>query len=716
MNRTLLLSFVIFISSYLLFQLELIVAKIFLPNFGGSYMIWGACMVFFQTILLLGYFSVWIIYRKFGIRVLQIIYFIVLIASVFSFPFKKIELIFEQLNTGNLALDVFLELAKTIGIVFFALSMTSVLCQYWMHGIKKDEKVNVYGLFAISNAGSFVALISYPFFFEKYTNLFLQQQLWSVIFYVFLGLYVFTFMLLKVPKAKIKPSKNTIQKTSGKLVFQWLLYSAGGVVLFLAITNILTQTIVPMPLLWVLPLAIYLLSYIIVFSGKFRSAFILRIVIYTIPVALTYYFLSTINSFSKTFDILFYTVLLTIMSLFFQIKLFEKKPENNNLGIFYIYMGLGGLIGGLIVIWLLPLVSINHFEYFLALIIVTLSLFKKIQVDKKAIKYLATIFIVFGFFLIPKIFSSALIWGALLLIFAMLYMCSKPYYKSFQIVLVVILISFLSPLIEASWENKNYILKHRNHYGVSKIYDTKTARFLVNGGIIHGGQILKDKTGKIPLVYYHPNSPSAEIIKKFDGLKKMAIVGLGSGALASYCSDNQELDFYELDPYTKKMAYKYFSFIKNSKGKIEVILGDARKEMQKSNKKYDLIIIDAFSGDAVPTHLITKEALQLYEDLLTKNGILLMHLTNRYVNLKQVFVNTVNMEQNDCFYKLDTKSGSKLFRSEWIAVINKKSSPFSFDFNKNEWSHININKSHPNKAWTDNYNYILDYVEYENLF
>tara|TARA_R110002049_G_scaffold9962_2_gene49691 strand:- start:77227 stop:79377 length:2151 start_codon:yes stop_codon:yes gene_type:complete len=714
MNGNILLSVLVFISSFLLFQLELIVAKIFLPNFGGSYMVWGACVVFFQAILLLGYFLVWKVFVKLGIKMVQMFYLSILILSLIAFPLTKIDLLFEAFKSSNLVFNVFLKLTITIGIVFLALSMTSVLCQYWASGIK-NNKANVYNLFAISNVGSFAGLISYPFFIEPNLGLIEQQNIWALVFYGFIILYIISLLVLNIPK--IKRPAIAVQATEGtpfKLIVKWLLFSAGGVVSFLAINNIMTTQIAPMPLIWMMPLAIYLLSFVIAFSGKFKSLVISKHLGIIISVALVYYFLSIVNSFTLIVDAIFYLSLLLVLTVFFHSKLFESKPEPLKLGEFYSYLGLGSLMGSLIVTWVFPIITNNYFEYFFALILVSLSMFESMTIEKRIANYFWPILIVMTFFAVPKWFHSTIILVGLVLAVVLVFVFLKLKNNHFHLLMVVVMIGFCSSWIETSWENKNYVLKHRNFYGISKVYDTPTARFLENGGTIHGGQILQDKTGKIPLVYYHPASPSAEIIKNFNGLKNMAIVGLGSGALATYCSEDQELDFYELDSYNETIARKYFPFIKNAKGSVQIIFGDARQRMQKLEKKYDLIIVDAFNGDTVPTHLLTAEAIKMYEDLLTENGVLLMHLTNRYVNLKQVFVNTVNMKSRTCYYKLDDKSGSKAFRSEWMGLIKKGST--GFDFEKYGWAVVSDNRSHPAKAWTDSYNYLLPYIEIKNLF
>lgn len=706
------LSLLVFLSSFLMFQLELMIGKLFLPNFGGSYVVWGACIVFFQTVLLVGYSGVYFVYRRFGIRVLQIVFLTGLVLSFLAYPLYKVDLLFEAVQ-ASLVVSVFMELVTTIGLAFLVLSMTSVLCQYWAQQLPDKDEVNVYHIFAVSNLGSFLALLAYPFLMEPYMGLQIQQDVWAIVYYLFAALFIYLLFKLKPEKTKTERSGAIKLLMPTSEIINWLVCSAGGVVSFLAITNLVTTEIAPMPLLWVAPLALYLLSFVLAFSGRIRVKSLSGMVVFILPVAVIYYFLGTINAFPVLIDLLFYLGLLWYLLLHFHTKLYSHRPPTESLGKFYILMAVGSLLGSVLVTWAIPVFATNHLEYFLALVLMVATLTNFTEVKLSLAKFMVPIFVVFVLFLLPHIVAgfSIIIGAVLTLLLMILFYKWRENYGS--VLWVIGMVGVFSPGIESSWENKNYKSKHRNYYGISKVYETKVSRFLDHNGTIHGGQILADEEGRVPLTYYHPGSPVAQVLKNQQNIKSVAIVGLGTGAMATFCGEGTTVDFYELDKDMGVLAEKYFSFIGKSKATINFIWGDARKMLESTNKKYDLIIVDAFNGDAVPTHLLTREALKLYGSRLTGQGVLLMHLTNRFIDLKQVLVNTINMDKTDCYYRLDNQAGNEMFFSEWMSVVPKAFS--GMNFKSIGWAKVSPERARPGQAWTDDHNFLLSYIELKNL-
>lgn len=706
------LSLLVFLSSFLMFQLELMIGKLFLPNFGGSYVVWGACIVFFQTALLVGYSSVYFVYHRFGIRTIQIVFLSGILLSFLAYPFHKVDLLFEAVQ-ASLVASVFMELLTTIGMAFLILSMTSVLCQYWVQQLPAKNSRNVYQIFSVSNLGSFLGLLAYPILMEPYLGLQMQQEVWAIVYYLFAALFIYLLFKLRPEKTKTESSGATKQLSPTSEVIHWLVCSAGGVVAFLAITNMVTTEIAPMPLLWVAPLALYLFSFVLAFSGRIRAQRMSGMAIFILPMALIYYFRGVINAFPVIVDLLFYLGLLLYLLLFFHSKLYDHRPPPESLGKFYMLVSMGSLAGSILVTWGIPIFATNHLEYFVALALLAASLLKNGNFKLRLKELAAPVFVVIILLLMPRILAGFSIFIAVVLILLLMFLFKKWQERYGSVLLVIAMVGVFSPGIESSWENKNYRSKHRNYYGISKVYETKVSRFLDHNGTIHGGQILADEDGRIPLTYYHPNSPVAQVLKNQQNLKKVAIVGLGTGAMATFCGGGTTVDFYELDKDMGILAEKYFSFLGKSKATINFIWGDARKMLESSHKVYDLIIVDAFNGDAVPTHLLTREAMKLYSSRLSGQGVLLMHLTNRFIDLKQVLVNTMNMDKTDCYYRLDDQAGNKAFFSEWMSVVPKSFS--GMDFKSMGWTKVSPVRIRPGQAWTDNHNFLLPYIDLKNL-
>lgn len=266
MRKISILSLITFLAAFLLFQIEMIVSKILLPNFGGSYLVWGSCVVFFQAVLFLGYFFSYVILSKIRIRKYSLLYFCLSLLPLLCFPGKA----FPQINAVNLSiplvLNVFLHLIWTIGPVFFVLSTTSVILQAWLADSELEEKSNPYTLYALSNLGSFAALISYPFLFEVFFDLNQQLLLWRIMYFLLLGLIIWAVLAIKINRESKIIKILSLEGISRQDCLKWFLFSAAGVIMFLAVTNIITYEIAPIPLLWILPLCVYLISFVLNFK------------------------------------------------------------------------------------------------------------------------------------------------------------------------------------------------------------------------------------------------------------------------------------------------------------------------------------------------------------------------------------------------------------------------------------------------------------------
>lgn len=717
MIRKLLLNSIVFLSAFLLFQIELIISKILLPYFGGSYLVWGACVVFFQAILLLGYYYSHLALRKIGIYKYRYFHMAVWLLPLLFFPGRPLT----SIHTRYLpmVIDVFLQLFIAIGIVFFVLSTTSVIFQGWLAASDLPERKNPYILYAVSNLGSFAALLTYPFLFERFFNLDTQLISWRIGYFILVLLYLAVFRMIKVNYTPEEKEDKIVSINLNRRV-SWFLLGASGVILFLAVTNIITSVIAPIPLLWVVPLCLYLVSFVLNFKEKPWYPRWIKDNFYTIAgfSALLFFFCQK-GVFPLFFELIGYLAALFFSCMFCQGKLYSTRPlDKHNLTLFYLIISLGSFFGGMLVSWVFPLVSTSMIEYLCGLFLISLALVieeRDFNVSLYNVRLL--LYLIFTIILWPLIFKDYNIFALILILIIFKFVFLKISKRPSVFCLSLLSLFSFAPVIEPLWVKESYIYKHRNYYGIYKIFDKNDARFMVHGTIIHGAQHLTKNKAMVPIGYYHPLTPVGELLRsKYFPISRIAVIGLGSGALSVYLTSSQEMDFFEIDPDVYSMATKYFTYIDYSSGKKRIAIGDARLTLDKVNdKQYDFLIVDAFSGDSIPAHLLTTEAIAMYRRHLTKQGLILFHVSNKYLKLEQVlFKNAGVLGAYVC-----SKSNKDLedsWISNWVALTwdytgyKKLVSLF-------HWGKLS-SKAFKKKIlpWTDKYTNIVSVIKLNDLF
>ncbi len=662
MNPIWLIRFITFLSAFLLFQIELIIGKIFLPNFGGSYLVWGACIVFFQAALLLGYLYAHCVVQWLGIERYRKFHLGFILLPLLFFPGHSLALRYPSSNLP-MVIEVFWKLLLTIGPAFFVLSTISIIWQAWLAESHLPERKNPYTLFAVSNLGSFAALLTYPFVFEMVWDLHIQQKIWRISYLIFIALHFAAFKWIRVqPKETSSHNLNTtINKT---ILWQWLLYSAAGVFIFLSVTNVITSEIAPMPLFWMLPLAIYLLTFVLNFK---KNPWCPRWIVNQIPVIMTlgivFYFVMLQRIIPVPISACILLLLTFMLCMFCQNRLHTTRPvDHQKLTFFYFISSLGSFVGGITATWLVPLISSSYLEYFL------------------------------GFFLISLAWQIE---------------DMKKWKIRGAVTASILMIILLLPILESTFSKEKYIFSHRNYYGITKVIEQPKVRFLLHGSTIHGGQFLEEQRSFIPLVYYNPKSPTAEILIRDKSLKKIGIIGLGTGALAVYPEKDQHMDFFELDPDVHAITKKYFTFLNKSRASVKHFYGDARLSLEKMDKQnYNLLVVDAFSGDSVPVHLLTTEALSTYRQQILPDGIIVFHVTNRYLDLRYPLLKTAMESGAFVAYKKDIDYISGIFRSDWIAITWDKNQ-FVKLLTEGKWQTISEKDIVKFRPWTDSYSTLL---------
>jgi spermidine synthase len=655
-----LLSSITFLSAFLLFQIELIMAKLLLPIYGGSYLVWGACVVFFQGILLAGYlFAHHFISQKTISKYLKIHIFLLLLPFLF-FPGRMLQ-VSNQESSLLLVIDIFMKLLLSIGPVFFVLATISLVTQSWLSLSSLKQKDNPYALYAVSNLGSFAGLLTYPFLFEFYLTNTQQLNSWRLMYFVLVALNFIALKIIPVEKNIITSDEKVSIKAP--LAWQWLCLSASGVVLFLSVTNIMTYEIAPVPLLWIIPLSIYLLSFVLNFKNKpWMPSWINRFIFILVSLATIYYFFSKMLTIQALFSTVVFNILLFILCMFVQGQLIKTKPHHKDLTIFYVMISLGGLLGGVLTSWIIPLVSSNLVEFLVGLALLSL--------------------------------------GA----------------KRLWLTLIIVIAITFSSSIEGHIKNHTSIAKKRNYYGIYDIFESKGLRIMLHGTILHGIEFAEPSRRWIPLGYYSPTSPLGEILVNDDIFKthRIAGIGLGAGTISMYSSPYRPIDFYELDPDVIDLAKKNFGYLSLAPGPVNIFVGDARISLEKQKDVlYDIMIIDAFGGDSIPTHLVNKDVTALYKKHLNPQGAVLFHIPNRYFDLKPILAHIADDLGGYAAFKATPDEGLTM-RTVW-GIITWDQQKYLELVTHHGWEILDVYSYRSIRSWSDDYSTILPIIRFDQL-
>ena len=660
----------IFLSAFLLFLVQPILAKQILPWFGGAAIVWTLCMVFFQLVLLLGYaYAHWLTSR---VRVQrQAWVHIALLAASLAFLPILPDAGWKPSGEDNPVARILLLLFATIGLPYFLLSSTSPLVQAWF--AREFPGGSPYRLFALSNLASMLALLGYPFLLEPNLSGKEQSTGWSAGFALFAllcGSLAWKSRELP-PLAEQVPQGQEAEEpppTRGRIAL-WLALSAMGSVTLLGVTNHLTQNISSFPMLWVIPLAVYLLTFILCFEGRnwyLRDTYLASLV--WILCVMAWFLADKTLQFELLWHVLVFTVGIYFVCMFCHGELARLRPAPRHLTLFYLVVSLGGVVGGVLVGIVAPEVLPAYLELEIALVVVAgLAVF----VNR----------------------------GRPLPIMAML------------VAVVGFTVSALGYRIHSFTEDAVYT--HRNHYGVVRVKENQSRvdegdakyRSLVHGAILHGEQYLSDKYRRSATTYYKTTSGIGRTLLAFEGKPiKVGVIGLGAGSIAVYADADDIYRFYDINPAVIEVANTWFTYLKDSPGKMETVLGDARLALEREPpQQFDVLAVDAFSGDAIPVHLITYEAFTEYLRHLKPQGVIAFHVSNRFLDLKPVLLQIAEKQGLEYAYIHETgEEGGTT--SDWVLLTRHK----PFILRKEIVEATEPVAPQPGwRLWTDDYNNLI---------
>ncbi len=719
----------VFLASFLLFQVELILGKSILPGFGGGYLVWGVSVVFFQGALLLGYLHVHLLNRFLNISSFSKWIGFLMGASVLLLPIQADRLANPSYQLPAV-IEIVMLLTLTIGIPFFVLAGLSVYAQLHLASSNLSEKTNPYLLFASSNLGAFIALFTYPVLIEP--NFDIPQQLnhWAIL-YGFAAI-ILIFLLRYVPLHTQNHNQIWSIPSKNKLA-QWLLLSAAPSALFLSITNVITMEIAPAPLLWIPPLALYLFTFVLGFKAvpycpkwireRFYLVVFLGILLFFLKLtgnSLFEYLVMVILKFKLPIysaaifiEPLVYLAICFFFCLVCHYRLNESKPDSpNQLTTFYIAIATGGFLGGVLINWLVPILFDHMVETLISFLLGSLAMtfiYKSKEIGIKKIFYLLAGFILL-LSLLPEeadkfqnVRSQIIAVGFIIFTVILLYMMNNRHKHVSYFLASVIL---LTPVLSKISLRERVIFQDRNYYGIYKVFERNEFRFFQHGATLHGAQYLDPKKKYQPITYYYPSSPIGEFLSKNQlNFSEFAVVGLGIGSLANYIRPQDRYDFYELDPLVGHIAKQYFGFGKGKEEKINLIYGDARLSLRKAEKEqYDALIIDVFNSGSIPVHLVTQEAISEYLTILKPKSVIIFHVSNRFIDMVPIlYAGAQKLNLFSCLKIAMEVNPPEKESSTWFA-ITPDVEMYSTLLKEFQWRDVKPKKTKP---WTDRYSSIL---------
>ncbi|MGH9719799.1 MAG: spermidine synthase [Bryobacteraceae bacterium] len=634
---------VIFLSAFLLFQVQPVIAKIILPWFGGSSAVWSTCMLFFQAVLLLGYAYAHGLHERLNPKSQAIVHTLLLAASLISLPIIPSDA-WKPSGQEIPSLRILALLGVTIGLPYFLLSTTSPLLQAWY--ARTHTGGMPYRLFALSNLASMLALLSYPFVVEPNFAARTTARIWSIAYACFVVLCA-VLMWHSARRSGSETARAPSNEPPPRWGSRWLWAALAGCasILLLAVTTFLTQDIAAIPFLWILPLSLYLASFIVCFEAPqlYRRAVFMPLLAAALA-AMAYPLQSHNVNLPVAVAIAVLAASLFVCCMVCHGELARLKPSPRHLTIFYLMISVGGAAGGVFVGLIAPHLFNAYYEYPLGL-----ALCAALAVSV----------------LFP---GTARSWSRL------------------SIARVLLLLSLAGYLVVLGYAVRSVLRGNRvvarNFYGQLRVAqythrdDHQPRRKLLHGVINHGEQLQNEPYRRQPATYFCPSSGIGHAMQsRKPGVPlRVGILGLGCGTLVVYGLRGDTFRIYEINPLVIDLARSEFTYLGDTLASVETVLGDGRLSLEREpSQQFDILIMDAFSGDSLPVHLITREAFQIYFRQLKPGGILAVNISNKYLSLGPVLAREAEHFGKMALGFSDTpyEDDFVCFGTDWVLVIDR---------------------------------------------
>jgi SAM-dependent methyltransferase len=665
-------AFTIFLSAFLLFQVQPIIAKMILPWFGGGAAVWTTCMLFFQLLLVGGYLYAHLTTRRLGARAQAILHAVLLALAAAALPIIP-DAAWKPAGETDPGARILVVLAVTVGLPYFILSTTGPLVQVWYS--RSNHGAMPYRLYALSNLGSMLALLTYPVAVEPWLPTRAQALGWSGAFVVFAatcGALAWRSRGATWEATTAAFVGSAARPTLARYAL-WAALAATASVLLLAFTSQLSQNVAPMPFIWVLPLALYLLSFILTFDGRgwYRRKLYLPLAAAGL-VGVTLLLHSDFRHSPLWVMLPVYAATLFIACMVCHGELVHLKPPPRYLTGFYLAISVGGALGGVFVGLVAPRIFLDLYELPVGLVAMAAVVAVVLALDRSGFPGVAS--------WRAAALGSALLAGGLAGALAWIY---------------------------AGYAQDSEV-RMRNFYAAMRVWDTgggaDAQRVLTHGSITHGKQFTGSDRRKWITTYYGETSGVGRAILAAGakGPVRVGVIGLGTGTLAGYGREGDTFRLYEINPQVIDIAMKRFSYVTDTRAQVELVLGDARLSLEREpSQGFDVLAVDAFSSDAIPVHLLTAEAFATYFRHLRPKGVVAVHISNRYLDLKPVLQQAAaQFGRHARLVDEDSDEERGVYGSTWVLIAND---PRVFERPPLEGAGEPLAAEKPVRLWTDDY-------------
>lgn len=722
-----------FASATLLFLVEPMIARMLLPLLGGTPAVWNTCLVFFQATLLGGYLYAHASMRWLGRRTQIALHIAVVAAALLTLP-PRIETGSRPPAQGNPALWILMTLLTMVGLPFFALSASTPMLQKWFSQTRHQSAADPYFLYAASNAGSLVGLLGYVCLFEPAFPLSEQSRLWSRGFAALLAMTACCAVLVwrinpQATSQERKQEATEAHQPTAKNLLRWVALAFVPSSLMLGVTTALTTDVPAIPFFWVLPLALYLLSFVLVFAKKPMISH--RMLVERLPFLILIALIPTVTKTRLPMALLLalYLTVLFAVAMVCHGELARSRPGVSSLTEFYLWISAGGVLGGIFNSLVAPVVFSSVVEFPLALVCAALlrpasSVKTSTEVGSSAHRRVWD-------WLMPALLGLSMVaviagvqhqeWKPGPMVNLLIFGYSVPWCLSFKDRSFRFALGLVALLLASSSYTGPFgriLHTERSFFGVSRVTDENGGKFryLFHGGTIHGMQSLDKTRSREPLAYFTRTGPIGQVFEELPA-QTVAIVGLGAGTMACYMRPGRMLTYYEIDGAVERIAAdpRYFTYLTECAPDTKIVQGDARLSLRDARDGgYALIVLDAFSGDTIPVHLLTREALQLYLNKLAPDGVLAFHITNLYLDLAPTLglqardAGLVSLVRDDTAVSPAEMDSGKS-PSRWLVMARQRSDLRGIARDP-RWQPPPVKRG--SKIWTDDYSNLLGIIKW----
>ncbi len=711
----------IFTGASLVFVIEPMVAKMLLPSFGGTPAVWAISLVFFQAVLLAGYSFAHISIRLFGVRRQPFVQLALLLLPLIALP---IGLPSNAAPGAEHDPNLWLlwVLAVAAGLPFFVITTAGPVLQRWFSASGHSASRDPYFLYAAGNVGSLLGLLAYPTLIEPRLTLSEQAQMWTIAYAVFVVLAALCATRVLATTATLPPEAATPVQAAPiawRVRLRWIGMAAIPSALMIGTSTYLSTDVAAVPLLWVIPLALYLLSFVVAFGRRSHLTLdtISRSTVATslaVACSLLLIVLAPQWGLPIWLSVLVNGANLFFMALLVHRRLANERPPPERLTEFYLLLSVGGVIGGAFSALLAPQIFSTVAEYPLAIVLALLLRPGPFRARPGILRRYADVLLPFAVLVGILAAAKALPEGGngRLALLAAVGAVALFQRRPLRFALGIAALLLLTAVPKAS------LVSERSFFGTLLVIKDGPRHVLFHGTTVHGVESFAPGHLDVPLAYYTRPGPLGQVFAAYgSGFRRVAAVGLGSGAVAAYGRPHQEFTFYEIDPAMARIASdpRYFTFLHDSKARVRIAIGDGRLELAKAPaRSYDLIVLDAFSSDSVPVHLLTREAAGLYLSKLRPGGLIAFHISNRYFDLEPVIGGVARSLHLTGLYQAHTPSAAARSAgaafSQWVVVTRdrRRLAPL---VRTGKWRPLDEGSGEP--VWTDQYSNILSVIRWQ---